>query len=488
MPAKTVVLESLSKFTGEGHELLQPGDYTQLTGRAGRRGIDLRGYGVVLHSPYVRFDQVAEIAAAGSHELVSSFRPTYNMAANLVSNYPRRRAEELLAASFAQFQRKNRASAVAAGIDGLESELVRLRDQAVCERGDIWSYLDEADAERGRARHRNRAMFANRLRGGDVVEVPRGRRAGRYLVLSRRSSGRGDEGRLVLLGTSGKVTSWTWEDLVEGTSRLGSITLPTPFRPKERGYQQNVLRLLRRFRPDGKSVHPGRGGATAVGQPGDRLPGPERPSPSGAPDAPRRTAARRAQTESVRTGEDLVRDFESILDVLGSWDYVDGWQLTAQGEQLGSSTTNSICCSLRRCGEGASPGSRWPRALLWRRLLYRAPPRRSGWRMADRGNGSQVRHRPHLVGGAHRRGAPAPAPRARRPEPGFASLAHRWASSTTWRTSSGCFGITGRLRPGVQADTRSDPADPRRLARDGGERHRGARGDGRGVVAAGGLA
>ncbi len=130
--------------------LLQPGDYTQLTGRAGRRGIDLRGYGVVLHSPYVRFDQVAEIAAAGSHELVSSFRPTYNMAANLVSNYPRRRAEELLAASFAQFQRKNRASTVAAGIEGLESEIVRLRDQAVCELGDIWSYLDEADAERGR--------------------------------------------------------------------------------------------------------------------------------------------------------------------------------------------------------------------------------------------------------------------------------------------------------------------------------------------------
>jgi ATP-dependent RNA helicase HelY len=62
MPARTVVLESLSKFNGESHELMRPGDYTQLTGRAGRRGIDVEGYGVVLHSPFIRFDSVTEIA------------------------------------------------------------------------------------------------------------------------------------------------------------------------------------------------------------------------------------------------------------------------------------------------------------------------------------------------------------------------------------------------------------------------------------------
>ncbi|MGH8911323.1 MAG: DEAD/DEAH box helicase, partial [Acidimicrobiia bacterium] len=104
MPARTVVLESLSKFDGESHEMLQPGDYTQLTGRAGRRGIDDIGYGVVLHSRYVPFANVIEIAAAGSHALRSSFRPTYNMAANLVANYDEKRAIELLQASFAQFQ------------------------------------------------------------------------------------------------------------------------------------------------------------------------------------------------------------------------------------------------------------------------------------------------------------------------------------------------------------------------------------------------
>ena len=63
MPARSVVIEKLTKFTGERHEFLTPGEYTQLTGRAGRRGIDALGYAVVCWSPFVRFDQVAGLAA-----------------------------------------------------------------------------------------------------------------------------------------------------------------------------------------------------------------------------------------------------------------------------------------------------------------------------------------------------------------------------------------------------------------------------------------
>ena len=88
MPARSVVIEKLTKFTGERHEFLTPGEYTQLTGRAGRRGIDDVGYAVVLWSPFVPFDQVAGLAGARSYALTSSFRPTYNMAANLVRRYP----------------------------------------------------------------------------------------------------------------------------------------------------------------------------------------------------------------------------------------------------------------------------------------------------------------------------------------------------------------------------------------------------------------
>ncbi|HET9692639.1 MAG TPA: DEAD/DEAH box helicase, partial [Acidimicrobiales bacterium] len=59
MPARSVVIEKLTKFTGDHHQFLTPGEYTQLTGRAGRRGIDNVGHAVVLWSPFVPFDQVA---------------------------------------------------------------------------------------------------------------------------------------------------------------------------------------------------------------------------------------------------------------------------------------------------------------------------------------------------------------------------------------------------------------------------------------------
>ena len=104
MPARSVVIEKLTKFSGERHEFLTPGEYTQLTGRAGRRGIDEVGYAVVLWSPFVPFDQVAGLAGARTYALTSSFRPTYNMAANLVRRYRPDVAHHLLNLSFAQYR------------------------------------------------------------------------------------------------------------------------------------------------------------------------------------------------------------------------------------------------------------------------------------------------------------------------------------------------------------------------------------------------
>jgi ATP-dependent RNA helicase HelY len=103
MPARSVVIESLSKFSGSGHEDLSAGNYTQLTGRAGRRGIDPVGYAAVLWSPYHDFNEVAALASARSEALRSSFRPTYNMAVNLVRRYRRDDAYRLVRSSFAQY-------------------------------------------------------------------------------------------------------------------------------------------------------------------------------------------------------------------------------------------------------------------------------------------------------------------------------------------------------------------------------------------------
>ena len=86
MPARSVVIEKLSKFTGERHEFLTPGEYTQLTGRAGRRGIDerraTRSCAGARSCPSTRSRRWRRAAPTPSR---SSFRPTYNMAANLVA-------------------------------------------------------------------------------------------------------------------------------------------------------------------------------------------------------------------------------------------------------------------------------------------------------------------------------------------------------------------------------------------------------------------
>ena len=104
MPARTVVLERLVKYNGESHAELTPGEYTQLTGRAGRRGIDVEGHAVVVWQPGVDPEQVAGLASTRTYPLRSSFRPGYNMAVNLVGRLGTEAARELLEQSFGQFQ------------------------------------------------------------------------------------------------------------------------------------------------------------------------------------------------------------------------------------------------------------------------------------------------------------------------------------------------------------------------------------------------
>ena len=104
MPARTVVIEKLSKWNGETHADITPGEYTQLTGRAGRRGLDIEGHGVVLWQPGMNPREVAGLASTRTYPLRSSFRPSYNMAVNLVHQFGRARSRELLEQSFAQFQ------------------------------------------------------------------------------------------------------------------------------------------------------------------------------------------------------------------------------------------------------------------------------------------------------------------------------------------------------------------------------------------------
>lgn len=104
LPARAVVIDRLTKFNGQTHQVLTPGQFTQLTGRAGRRGLDDEGHALVCWSPFVSFNRVAGLASSRDFVLRSAFRPTYNMVANLVLGRTRVEAADLLSRSFAQFQ------------------------------------------------------------------------------------------------------------------------------------------------------------------------------------------------------------------------------------------------------------------------------------------------------------------------------------------------------------------------------------------------
>jgi ATP-dependent RNA helicase HelY len=193
MPARTVVLERLTKFNGETHADITPGEYTQLTGRAGRRGIDIEGHAVVVWTPEVDPQRVAGLASTRTYPLRSSFRPSYNMAVNLVDQMGRPAARDLLESSFAQFQADRAVSGLVKQIRRNEETLSQYAAQMQCHLGDFAEYgqlrrrLSEREAALARegAKSRRGAVAASleNLHRGDVIRIPRGRRSGLAVVL-----------------------------------------------------------------------------------------------------------------------------------------------------------------------------------------------------------------------------------------------------------------------------------------------------------------
>jgi ATP-dependent RNA helicase HelY len=197
MPARTVVVEKLDKWNGESHVALTAGEYTQLTGRAGRRGIDVEGHAVVLWQPGIDPTSVAGLAGTRTYPLTSSFQPSYNMAVNLVGQVGHERASRLLESSFAQFQADR-------AVVGLARQARRIRDSAAglgasCDRGDFMEYaqlrseLSEREKELSKTRSaaRRAAVLDSlaKLRRGDIIVVPGGRRAGTAVVLEPAADG-----------------------------------------------------------------------------------------------------------------------------------------------------------------------------------------------------------------------------------------------------------------------------------------------------------
>jgi ATP-dependent RNA helicase HelY len=254
MPARSVVLEKLVKFNGEAHVDLTPGEYTQLTGRAGRRGIDIEGHAVVVWSPDIDPRHVAGLASTRTYPLRSSFRPSYNMAVNLVATVGRERARELLETSFAQFQADRAVVGLARQVQRNREALDAYAESMTCHLGDFAEYADlrraikdrEATVSRSGAAQRRAAAAQSleRLKVGDVIQVQAGRRAGLAIVLDPGHQPLGDARPLVLTEDrwAGRLTIADFPNEVEPVAK---VKVPRNFNHRSPQARRDLASTLR---------------------------------------------------------------------------------------------------------------------------------------------------------------------------------------------------------------------------------------------------
>jgi ATP-dependent RNA helicase HelY len=253
MPARTVLLERLVKFNGEQHMPLTPGEYTQLTGRAGRRGIDVEGHAVVLWHPDIDPGEVAGLASTRTFPLRSSFAPTYNMTINLVNHMGPTQAHKLLESSFAQYQADRSVVGLVRAVERGERILDEIAGELGGHDAQILDYvrlrLQVSERERAQARasrlHRrsaaNDALAA--LRRGDIITITHGRRGGLAVVLEADRDS--DDPRPLVLTEhrwAGRISS---ADYSGASEPLGSMPLPKRVEHRNPRMRRDLASALR---------------------------------------------------------------------------------------------------------------------------------------------------------------------------------------------------------------------------------------------------
>jgi ATP-dependent RNA helicase HelY len=453
MPARTVVLERLTKFNGEGHADITPGEYTQLTGRAGRRGIDVEGHAVVLWTPDVDPQRVAGLASTRTYPLRSSFRPSYNMAVNLVDQLGRPAARDLLESSFAQFQADRAVAGLVKQIRRNDETLRQYADRLACHLGDFSEYADlrrrlserESLLAREGARARRGAVAASleKLRRGDVIRVPRGRRAGLAVVLDPGAHPQDDPRPLVVTEGrwSGRLSLVDFPVAVEvlGTVRvpknvnhrspqerrdlassLQAVPVPDAPPSRRRGGRASdpdedaeVLRLRRELRAHPCHACADREEHARWGERHSRL--------------ARENDGLRRRIEG-RTGS-LGRTFDRICGLLDERGYLAGDDATPRGRQLARIWSEADLLAAECLRDGA-----WSRlepaelAAVVSTLVYE--PRRDEAlidRMPTPGVRDALATTARIWADLSEDEAAAGLPRSREPQPGFVWAVYRWA-------------------------------------------------------------
>ncbi len=250
MPAKTVVIESLYKFSGESHEFLTSTEYTQFTGRAGRRGIDKVGNAVTLYNPMVQFSQVQKLAEMESLPIRSSFTLSYNMAVNLLRYNDMEAAVHLLNSSFAQFHADRDVVRLERSKGKMAKRLRTHEKKVACERCDALAYfklrgeVSRMEREMAEERKRRRKELVNReleeLLVGDVIVLHRrgARRSAAVLGISEDKYG---NPRLSTMDDRGhflKVSHGQFPLPPQAIGHLGTAFLPADSKAKEKKLRQ----------------------------------------------------------------------------------------------------------------------------------------------------------------------------------------------------------------------------------------------------------
>lgn len=457
MPAKSVVIEKLSKWNGDTHVDLTPGEFTQLTGRAGRRGIDDEGNAIVLWQKDLDPVSLAGLASTRTYPLKSSFRPGYTMAVNVLSSMGYERTVGLLGASFAQFQADRGVSGLTQQVRKLEDGMQGYKEAMECHLGDFFEYAqlrqDIADTEKMAARmgrvqlRQETATSIENLVRGDIILITLGRRSGPAVVLDPGLDYVGDPRPLVLT-LNREVRRLSVNDFEGSVLPIDRLKIPQNFDARSSRSKNDLANQLRNRAFSAAPTKRAKvSRSQAVEDEITQLRAKMRSHPChGCTD--REVHARWSERyfkalkdlEGVQKQVDhrvnvIARDFERVCAVLGELEYVEGsgadLKVTAVGatlKRIHSESEILISEGIRRgIFEGLEAAEL---ASVLSTLVYEA-------RRDDHGDGAKLPHGPaeaairslfSLWGEISSLEAKHKLSTVRKPDAGFAWCIYRWAN------------------------------------------------------------
>jgi ATP-dependent RNA helicase HelY len=460
MPARSVVLEKLVKYNGETHADITPGEYTQLTGRAGRRGIDVEGHAVVLWQPGLDPRAVAGLASRRTYPLRSSFAPTYNMAVNLVGSVGRERARTLLEQSFAQFQSDRSVVGLARSLAKNTEAIRGYLEAARCELGDFGEYarlraeIAELEATAARERRTDRraesAQVLLGLKPGDILRVPSGKSQGWVVVIDPDTRADDQGPRPMVMTEERQIRRLSLTDFPVPPVVVGRMRVPKHFNPKEPASRRNLSAAFRSKLSEVDLSPARRRGPAVAGELADEIATlrdtlrrhPCHHCPDRESHARWAERALKLERENARTSEraasrtnTIATHFDKICLVLESQGYLSGdgqSRVTDSGRMLARIYAELDLVAAECIRDGVFDGLTAPQlAAVLSSLVFQARRSDDGARrprMPDhRSNEAmgEVRRIWRTVSLVER---DARLPRAAEPDMGFSEIAHGWAA------------------------------------------------------------